>query len=233
VEDCDFTKTLEEIDKTVAAGQAVLSGTWGSIFSNTWSFFGMENCFVKMYSDPEQVETVTRRLTDFYLAANEKLFALAGDKIDALFIGVDMGSQLDLLISPEGFERFLLPYLKELIDQAHSHGYYAVLHSCGSIYRIIPRLIETGVDVLHPIQAMAKNMDAQSLAERYNGKIVFLGGVDTQQLLPFGTPGEVKEEVRRLRKIFGPNYIVSPSHEAILPNVSMENFAAMVEAAAE
>jgi uroporphyrinogen decarboxylase len=233
VEDCDFTETLEEIDKTVAAGQAVLSGTWGSIFSNTWNFFGMENCFVKMYSDPEQVEAVTRRLTDFYLAANEKLFSLAGDKIDALFIGIDLGSQLDLLISPESFDRFLLPYMRELIEQAHSHGYYAVLHSCGSIYRIIPRLIEAGVDVLHPIQAMAKNMDAQSLAERYKGKIVFLGGVDTQQLLPFGTPGEVKEEVRRLRKLFGPNYIVSPSHEAILPNVSMENFAAMVEAAAE
>jgi uroporphyrinogen decarboxylase len=233
LEDCDFTKTLEEIDETVAAGQAVLSGTWGSIFSNTWNFFGMENCFVKMYSDPEQVEAVTRRLTDFYLAANEKLFSLAGDRIDALFIGIDLGSQLDLLISPEGFDRFLLPYMRELIEQAHRHGYYAVLHSCGSIYRIIPRLIEAGVDALHPIQAMAKNMDAQNLAERYNGKIVFLGGVDTQQLLPFGTPGEVKEEVRRLRKLFGPNYIVSPSHEAILPNVSMENFAAMVEAAAE
>jgi uroporphyrinogen decarboxylase len=230
VEDCDFTQTLQEIDRTLEAGQAVLSGTWGSIFSNTWNFFGMENCFVKMHSDPEQVEAVTSHLTDFYLSANEALFALAGDKIDALFIGIDLGSQLDLLISPQAFERFLLPYITKLVEQAHRHGHYLVMHSCGSIYRVIPQLIRAGVDALHPLQAMAKNMDAESLAQ-YNGKIVFMGGVDTQRILPFGTPGEVREEVRRLRGIFGPNYIVSPSHETLLPNVPPENVAAMAEAA--
>jgi uroporphyrinogen decarboxylase len=232
VEDCDFTRTLAEIDKTVAAGQAVLSGTWGSIFSNTWSFFGIENCFVKMYTDPEQVEAVTRRLAEFYLAANEKLFALAGDRIDALFIGIDLGSQLDLLISPEGIDRFLLPYIKEFVNQAHRHGYCLVLHSCGSIYRVIPRLIEAGVAVLHPIQAMAKNMDAETLRQ-YRDKLVFMGGVDTQRLLPFGSAVEVREEVRRLRRLFGPNYIVSPSHETLLPNVPVENVVAMAEAAME
>jgi uroporphyrinogen decarboxylase len=231
-EDVDFTTTLAEIDKTIARGQAVLSGTWGSIFSNTWSYFGMENCFVKMHTDPEQVEAVTRHITDFYLAANEKLFAQAGDKIDAVFIGIDLGSQLDLLVSPECFDRFLFPYIKELIDQAHRHGYFLVLHSCGSIYRLIPRLVGAGVDVLHPIQAMAKKMDAASLVQ-YNGKIVFMGGVDTQQLLPFGSPADVQKDVRRLVKLFGPNFIVSPSHETILPNVRPENVQAMAETAAE
>jgi uroporphyrinogen decarboxylase len=76
---------------------------------------------------------------------------------------------------------------------------------------------------------MAKNMDAQSLRQ-YNGKVVFMGGVDTQRILPFGTPEEVREEVRRLRNLFGPNYIVSPSHETLLPNVPPENVAAMVDA---
>jgi uroporphyrinogen decarboxylase len=229
VADCGFTQTLREIDRTLEAGQAVLSGTWGSIFSNTWNFFGMENCFVKMHTAPEQVEAVTGHLTDFYLSANEALFALAGDKIDALFIGIDLGSQLDLLISPEAFERFLLPYITKLVEQAHRHGHYLVMHSCGSIYRVIPQLIRAGVDVLHPLQAMAKNMDAQSLRQ-YNGKVVFMGGVDTQRILPFGTPEEVREEVRRLRNLFGPNYIVSPSHETLLPNVPPENVAAMVDA---
>jgi uroporphyrinogen decarboxylase len=108
-----------------------------------------------------------------------------------------------------------------------------VLHSCGSIDRVIPRLIDAGVEVLHPIQAMAKNMDAKSLARRYGGKIVFLGGVDTQRILPFGTPEEVRGEVRRLKDLFGPNFIVSPSHESILPNVAPENILAMAEASAE
>jgi uroporphyrinogen decarboxylase len=80
---------------------------------------------------------------------------------------------------------------------------------------------------------MAKNMDAESLASQYRGKVVFMGAVDTQRILPFGTPEEVKAEVRRLRKLFGNNYIVSPSHETLLPNVPPENVAAMVEAASE
>jgi uroporphyrinogen decarboxylase len=80
---------------------------------------------------------------------------------------------------------------------------------------------------------MAKNMDAESLAKKYNGKIVFLGGVDTQRLLPFGSPDDVRKEVRRLKELFGPNFIVSPSHESLLPNVSPENITAMAETAAE
>jgi uroporphyrinogen decarboxylase len=103
------------------------------------------------------------------------------------------------------------------------------MHSCGSIYRAIPQLIRAGVDVLHPLQAMAKNMDAESLTQ-YKGKVVFMGGVDTQRILPFGTPEEVREEVLHLERIFGPNYIVSPSHETLLPNVPPENVAAMADA---
>jgi uroporphyrinogen decarboxylase len=229
----DFTETLKEIDRTIAAGQAVLSGMWSCFYHNASDFFGMENYFMKMHTDPDMVDAVTRHVVDFYLEANEKLFNLAGDKIDAFFFGNDFGSQLDLLISPEHFDRFVMPYFREFTDQAHRHGYNVVLHSCGSIDRVIPRLIDSGVEVLHPIQAMAKNMDAASLAKKYNGKIVFLGGVDTQRLLPFGTAQEVRDDVRRLKDLFGPNFLVSPSHESILPNVSPENITAMAETAAE
>jgi uroporphyrinogen decarboxylase len=233
IKDIDFKETLAEIDQTMAAGQAVLSGSWSQFYHCCCDFFGMENYFIKMHTDPAVVDAVARHLVDFYLAVNEKLFALAGDKIDAFFFGNDFGSQLDLFISPEHFDRFVMPYFRELTDLAHRYGRYVVLHSCGAIERVIPRLIDAGVDVLHPIQARAKGMDAESLAKKYNGKIVFLGGVDTQQLLPFGSPEDVRAEVRRLKELFGPNFIVSPSHESILPNVSVENIAAMAEAAAE
>lgn len=124
--------------------------------------------------------------------------------------------------------------------KSKGHGFTAgctticmVLHSCGAIDRAIPYLIDAGVDALHPIQALARGMDAQNLAKKYNGRLVFIGGVDTQHLLPFGTPCEVREEVLRLRDLFGPNYVVSPSHEALLPNVSPQNLEAMAKAAAE
>jgi uroporphyrinogen decarboxylase len=193
----------------------------------------MENYFVKMHTDPAIVDAVTRHIVDFYLEINERLFNAAGNKIDACCFGNDVGSQLDLLISPEHVDRFVMPEFREFTDQAHRHGYNVVLHSCGAIDRVIPRLIDAGVEVLHPIQAMAKNMDAESLAKKYNGKIVFLGGLDTQRILPFGTPDDVRKEVRRLKALFGPNFIVSPSHESILPNVSPENILAMAETALE
>ena len=230
---CDFTKTIAEIDRTIAADQAVLSGTWGTFFRTTYCYFGMENCFMKMHSNPDLVEAVADHVADFYLAANEKLFTEAKGKIDALFFGNDFGTQQDLLISPEHFNRFIMPYFVKLTNQAHEHGLKVVLHSCGSIYRVIPRLIEAGVDVLHPLQARAVNMSAEYLAQRYKDKIAFMGAVDTQQILPYATPGEVKQEVRRLKKILGPDFIVSPSHETLLPDVPPENLAAMMEAALE
>ena len=230
IKDIDFTETLAEIDKTIAAGQAVLSGSWSQFYHDACNFFGMENYFLKMHNDPKIVDAVTRHIVDFYLELNEKLFIMAGDKIDAFFFGNDFGSQLDLLISPEHFDRFVMPYFRELTDLAHKYNYKVVLHSCGSIDRVIPRLIDAGVDVLHPIQALAKNMDAESLSRKYNGKIVFMGGLDTQQILPFKSPEEVRDEVIRLKNLFGPNFILSPSHESILPNVSPENIAAMANA---
>ena len=228
-----FEGTLQAIKETNAKGQAVLSGSWSCFFHNVCDFFGMENYFVKMYTDPDVVEAVTEHVADFYYRINERLFSQAADQIDMFFFGNDFGSQRDMLISPELFDRFVMPYFVRFTDQAHRYGMKVLLHSCGSIERIIPRLIDAGVDALHPIQALAANMDAETLSRKYNGRIVFVGGVDTQRLLPFGTPQQVRDEVRRLRDLFGENYVVSPSHESILPGVPPENLIAMAEAAAE
>ena len=210
---------------------AMFSGTWTHIWHILLDFFGMENCFVKMYTDPEVVTAVMRKMTDFYLEVNRRFFDEHGDKVDVFFFGNDMGSQLDCMISPEMFRQFIFPFYRQLIDLAKSYGKKVALHSCGSIDRIIPDLIDMGVDILHPIQAKAANMDAEHLQEAYGGKIVFLGGVDTQELLPFGSEEEVTNEVLRLRGIFGKHFICSPSHEALLANVSPQKLQAMSEAA--
>jgi uroporphyrinogen decarboxylase len=193
----------------------------------------MENCFIKMHTDPKLVEAVTRHVTDFFLEANEIFFNMAAGRIDALYFVNDFGTQLDLFISPEFFDRFVLPYLREIVDHAHKHGLRAICHSCGAVDRVIPRLIDAGIDVLHPIQARAVGMEAASLAKKYNGKVVFMGGLDAQHILPFGTVQEVRSEVRRLKDLFGPNFILSPSHESLLANIPVENIIAMAEAAGE
>jgi uroporphyrinogen decarboxylase len=137
------------------------------------------------------------------------------------------------MISPALFDEFVLPWFRKLTGQALRRGYQVILHSCGSIHRVIPRLIEAGVNCLHPIQARAAKMDALTLARDFKGKIAFLGGLDTQRVLNLGTPAEVKAEVRRIKQVLGPCLIVSPSHEAILPDVPPRNVAAMAEAALE
>ena len=232
-ESMDFTHYMQTLDNPLYMHRAIFSGSWSMFYHDMCSFFGMDNYFVKMYTDPAVVEAATERIVDFYLAVNKKCFDLAANKIDAFFFGNDFGTQEGIIMSPECFKKFILPGFKKLIDQAKSYDLKVVLHSCGAIGEVIPMLIDAGIDGLHPLQAKAKGMDAETLAREYKKDIVFIGGVDTQELLPFGTPEQVKKEVRRLKKVFGERFIVSPSHEAILPEVNPANIVAMQEAAME
>ncbi len=225
----DFSETLSKLRNSGNHWRA--SGMWCAFFHIVAGLFGMENYFIKMHSNPDVVDAVTERVCAFYYEANKRFFDLAGDDMDAFFMGNDFGTQLDLLISPEMFDRFILPWVKEFASLARSRGYIVMHHSCGAIHKIIGRLISVGVDVLHPLQAKAKGMDAETLARDFKGKIAFLGGIDTQELLVNGTPEQVREEVRRIKRFLGPNLVVSPSHEALLPNVPPENVLAMAEEA--
>jgi uroporphyrinogen decarboxylase len=152
--------------------------------------------------------------------------------VDGFFFGNDFGTQLDLFLAPDMFDRFILPWFQKFTDQGHAHGYQVILHSCGAIHKVIGRLIDAGVDALHPLQARAADMDAATLARDFKGKIAFMGGIDTQELLVRGNPDDIHRDVRRVIDLLGPALVVSPSHEALLPNVPPENIRAMAEAVA-
>ena len=147
-----------------------------------------------------------------------------------MFFGNDFGTQLDLIISPENFKRFILPSIKRIIAVGKKYGKKIMLHSCGSIYRVIPMLIDAGIDALHPLQAQATGMSASELAQ-YKNDICFVGGLDAQTFFVNSTPQQIADEVKRVRDILGPNMVVSPSHEEILPNVPAANVLAMARAA--
>ncbi|MCL2640958.1 MAG: hypothetical protein FWD53_08955 [Phycisphaerales bacterium] len=227
----DFSETLAALRNAGPYYRA--SGFWTSFYHDVMDLFGMENYLVNMYENPDVVHAVTDRVCQYYFDTNEQFFTEAGDEVDAFFFGNDFGTQLDSIISPELFDVFIMPWFKRFTEQGHRFGKQVILHSCGSIYRVIDRLIDAGVDCLHPLQAKAVNMDAAYLAEHFKGKIAFLGGVDTQQLLVTGSPDDIRAEVRRIKKLLGPNLIISPSHEAILPNVPAANIEAMAQAAVE
>lgn len=224
----NFDSTLDALHRAGEVYRA--SGFWTCFYHNVMDLFGMENYMVKMYTHPEVVQAVTDRVCGFYFEANERFFAIAGDEVDGFFFGNDFGTQLDLICGPAQFDAFIMPWFDRFTKQAHDHGYQAILHSCGAIHKVIDRLIDSGVDCLHPLQALAANMDAKTLARDFGGRISFMGGIDTQHLLVYGTPGEVRSDVLRVRRLLEPRLIVSPSHEALLPNVPPQNIEAMVEA---
>ncbi len=225
---CDFTDVYAAIDRH--KDKAVFTGLWSCFYHIVADFFGMENYFIKMYENPAVVEAVTERVVDFYVEANDKFFSGLDDRADIMFFGNDFGTQRDLMLSPELFRKFVLPSVKRLVTVGKKYNKIIMLHSCGSIYRVIPDLIDAGVDVLHPIQAQAAGMDAYSLAQ-YKNDLSFLGGIDAQSFFVNATPAQIEDEVKRVRDILGPNIVISPSHEEILPNVPPANVLAMSRAA--
>jgi uroporphyrinogen decarboxylase len=209
------------------------SGFWSPFFHIVMDLFGAEDYLVKLYECPEVVHAVTDRVCGYYYEVNRRLFELAGDDIDALFFGNDFGTQRELFLRPEHFREFLLPWIRRFIDLGHAYGYQVIMHSCGAIHQIIGDLIDAGLDALHPLQARASRMDAETIARDFGGRVCFFGGIDTQDLLVHGTPDAVAAEVRRVKAVLGPRVIISPSHEALLPNVPPQNVLAMAEVAHE
>jgi uroporphyrinogen decarboxylase len=219
----------------VPEGKAGLGLLWSVHFQDVCASFGMETAMVNMIANPELVEAVSKKILDFYLGVNEIFFktvtgpALKG-KFHAVLYGNDMGSQRDLMFSPDTIRRFVIPGCKLLVEMAHHYGLKVIYHSCGSIEKIIPDLIGAGVDAIHPIQALAAGMDARQLKEKYGGKVSFCGGVDTQNLLVKGSAEEVAAKVRELRELFPTGLIISPSHEGILPDIPAGNIRALFDA---
>lgn len=219
-------RAVEEAPSDVA----LMGMMWSAHFQDTCAAFGMESALIKMLLEPEMYEAVCERIVAFYLKANEIFYEATRGKLHAVLIGNDLGSQLGLMLSPELIRQFVLPGTKKLVEQAKGYGLKVIHHSCGAIFDIIPDLIDVGVDAIHPIQALAKGMEARGLQKAFGDKVSFCGGVDVQQLLVHGTPKEIKAKVYELRELFKTGLIISPSHEAILPDIPPCNIEALFEA---
>lgn len=216
-------KAVEDVPE----GYAIMGVIWSAHFQDACAAFGMETALIKMYTDPGIVKAVIDKITDFYLRANKIFYEATKGMLHAVLIGNDFGSQQGLMVGPDLLREFVFEGTKKLIDQAKSYGLKVVFHSCGSIYEVIPDLIELGVDVIHPIQALAAKMEPQRLKDHFGDQVSFCGGVDAQHLLVTGTPEQVKAKVEELKSIFPTGLIISPSHEAILPDISPANVEAL------
>lgn len=211
-------------------GRAVLGVIWSSFFQDAWAAFGMENACIQMMAAPEMFGAIVEKTVDFYVRANEIYYEATKGKLDAVLLGNDFGAQQGLVISPASIREFAIPHTKRLVDQAKSYGLKVVHHSCGSIHPIIPDLIDIGVDAIHPVQALAADMSAERIAADFGDQVAFVGGLDAQHLLVNGSPEQIAERVQTLRELFPTGLVISPSHEAILPDVDPANVEALFKA---
>lgn len=203
---------------------------WSAHFQDACAAFGMENALTTLMMYPDMFRAVIDRITDFYLETNELFYEATKGHLDAVLIGNDFGSQTALMVDPEMLKEHVFPGTKALIDQAKSYGLTVVHHSCGSIFPIIDDLFNLGVDVIHPIQALAADMDVVTLKNNFEGKGAFCGGVDAQELLVNGSPEEIVNKVNEVKSVFPTGLVISPSHEAILPDINPENIEALFQA---
>jgi uroporphyrinogen decarboxylase len=219
-----------QVAESAPAGRAVLGVIWSAHFQDACAAFGMENAFLQMIQAPEMFQAVIDRIADFYLTANEIFYEATQGRLHAVLIGNDFGCQTGLMLSPEMIRQFAFPGTRRLVDQARSHGVKVIHHSCGSIRAILADLIEIGVDAVHPIQALAAGMEPRALKRDFGDRVSFCGGVDAQNLMVNGSPAQVRAKVKELKEIFPTGLIISPSHEAILPDTPPANVEALFEA---
>ena len=167
----------------------------------------------------------------------EKIRAAAGDLIDVVFLcGTDFGTQKSAFCSVATFRELWLPYYREICGWMHRNtNWKCFKHSCGSVERFIESMIEAGFDILNPVQCSAAGMEAEGLKAKYGDRITFWGGgVDTQKTLPFGTPGEVREQVLRRCEVFAKNggFVFNSIHN-IQAGTPVGNIVAMLDAVKE
>jgi uroporphyrinogen decarboxylase len=206
---------------------AIMGVLWSAHFQDALAAFGMGKALIAMLRNPKFFQAVIDRITEFYLAANEIFFKASEGLLDCVLIGNDFGGQKGLMFNPRLIRKFVLSGTKALIDQAKEYNVKVIHHSCGSIHPLIHDLIEVGADAIHPIQALAADMDAATLKRDYGSKVSFCGGVDAQFLLVTGQTHEVAAKVKVLKQIFPTGLILSPSHEAIMPDTKPENIEAL------
>jgi uroporphyrinogen decarboxylase len=177
-------------------------------------------------------EGLMDRGVDFWASVATRALAEAGEFIDAVYFGDDIGTQNAPLFRPELYRRVIKPRHKRMVEAVKRYGKPVLYHSCGSIYRLLPDLIEVGIDALNPVQVSAAEMDTKRLKQEFGRDLTFWGGIDTHRVLPLGTPEEVREEVkRRIGDLAeGGGYVLCAVHN-IQPEVPAENVVAMYEAA--
>jgi len=188
---------------------------------------GVEQVLIDIATEDPVFLRLLDMFEEFYYEKTKRTLIAAEGRIDVVCIGDDLGTQNGLLISPSSFDRLFAPRLKRFMDLAHRYGAYVMMHSCGSVYRLIPKLIELGLDILEVVQIDAKDMEMVKLYKEFYGRIAFCGSMSVQTVLPFGSTKDVINDVELRKELFKEGgMIIAPTHQ-IQVGTPLENIEAM------
>ena len=241
----DLAYYCAEADKAYQTGRAVVASFGGTALGDVAFVPGMGlkqpkgiRSVVEWYMSTamrqDYLHQVFEKEIDIAIANYEKLWAALGDKIDVvLTCGTDFGSQESQFCSIDTFRELWLPHYRRMNDWIHQHTTWKIFkHSCGAIIPILPGLIEAGFDIINPVQINAKDMDSRRLKEEFGSQLTFWGGgVDTQKILLFGTPDEIRRHVMGQCEILGRDggFVFNAVHN-VQANVPVDNVVAMFDA---
>jgi len=205
----------------------MLAGLGWGLFERSWNLRGFENVLMDAVAEPDFFAELLDRLTALYLAFVEYTADLP---VDGILFGDDWGDQRGVIIGPERWRQFLKPRWAKIYAAVHARGKLVLAHSCGSVAEIMPDLIEIGLDVLESVQPEAEGMNPYELKRKWGDKITFWGCLGSQSLIPFGTPAELRCEIRRLKAEMAPGggFILAPA-KPLQPETPIENAVAIVE----
>jgi uroporphyrinogen decarboxylase len=212
---------------------ALVTRNAGSLFERGWNLRGLENFLIDLLTDEPFVNAVLDKLLELNMEFLDEYLGATGEYLQVVALGDDLGTQKGPMISPDLYRKFVKPRAKELFAFVRERtDAFVFFHTCGCVYHFLPDLIEVGVDVLNPVQVTTAEMDSRRLKEEFGDHLSFWGAIDTQQVLPFGTPEDVREEVRRRIGDLGTGggYVLGAVHN-IQAGVPAENIVAMYEEA--
>lgn len=191
---------------------------------------GFVNWLKDFYKNREFMARMMEGITDHWVKLAENALDTVNNDVDVVYFGDDLASQAGPLFNPEVYRALLKPHHRRIMETIKSRGPKIVYHSCGAVLPFIDDLIDIGVDALNPVQVNANNMAVEKLKADFGDRISFWGGIDTQRLLPLGTPDEVRAETRRTIEVLGTGggYILNSVHN-LQPDVPPENIVAMFD----
>lgn len=198
------------------------------LFERSWVLRGFENVLMDMVENEDFYIELLDQLVEHQIGILNRLLRLP---VDGIWFFDDWGFQQGVLMGADRWRKLFKPRYEKMYKLAHDSGKYVLSHCCGAIEKILPDAIEIGLDVYQSVQPEAKNNNPYELKQKYGEKITFWGGLGSQQMIPFGTPDDIKNEVRKLCKEMakGGGYILGSAKE-IQPETPDENIAAVVEA---